>query len=220
MPYNLNAIRRALVGGGQRTNLFEVQVTFPSTATFLEGDAFENPAGDFNYTMTVLCKAASVPASQLGEIQVPYMGRKIKVPGDRTFETWDTTVMNDENFSIRHALERWSEAIEPHQGSLLEPAAGASGRRLVAGSGNAAKGVGIVRAFKHDGTISAAYKLDGIWPMTIAAMDMDWDTTDTIQEYQVTWNYDWWTHTNQDGGNSTKNLFSDSDFFPTGGVAT
>ena len=208
MPYNLNTIKRALVGGGQRSNMFEVQVTFP--AGFQPKD-FQNPVGGFDTTMTVLCKAASIPASAIGEIPIPYMGRKIKVPGDRTFETWDTTIMNDENFSIRHALEQWLEAVEPHQGSLVNPGAG-SRRRVAGQDGSQAKGTGLVRAFTHQGDLSAAYRMEGLWPMTIAAMDMDWDTTDTIQEYQVTWNYDWWVHATEDGGQSDVNIFLDSDF--------
>ena len=214
MPYNLNAIRRALVGGGQRTNLVDIQITLPTGADFIL-DGFNNPLETFDNTMLILCKAGSIPASSLGEIQVPYMGRKVKVPGDRTFETWDTTVMNDENFSIRHALERWSEAIEPHQGSVV---AQGGDRRLVAGAGAAsdtglgsAKGIGLVRTYKHGGEPSAIYRFDGLWPMTIAAMDMDWDTTDTIQEYQVTWNYDWWTHATE-GDLADHNVFGDSDF--------
>lgn len=97
-----------LVGGGARPNLFEVELNFPSG---LDIDA----AGDVPEKMRFMIKAAELPASNVGDIPVAFRGRILHVAGDRTFDPWTVTIINDVDFGIRRAMERWSNAINNHE---------------------------------------------------------------------------------------------------------
>ena len=101
MAFSINQFKSELVGGGARPSLFQVQITNPIL-----------PIADFKIPFMV--KAAALPASSLGSYVVPYFGREIKYAGDRTFEDWEVTVINDEDFAIRNAMEAWSNAINSH----------------------------------------------------------------------------------------------------------
>ena len=95
MPHSIEKIKSTLIGGGARPNLFQVDLTsFPgSDDTNYDSDSF-----------SVLCKAAQLPASNVASIDVPFRGRIFKVAGDRTFDTWTVTVINDNDFVIRTAM--------------------------------------------------------------------------------------------------------------------
>src|SRR5210317_82835 len=105
MAFNINEMRSQLTGGGAKGSLFQVQITNP-----VQG------AGDLKVPFMV--QASQIPESTLGTIEIPYFGRKIKIAGDRTFAQWSVTVINDEDFLIRNAMEAWSAAINSHQGNL------------------------------------------------------------------------------------------------------
>ena len=105
MAFNVNEIRSQLTLGGARNSLFQVTI--------------QNPAnGVADIKVPFLVKAAQIPASTLGTIEVPYFGRKIRLAGDRTFADWTVTVINDEDFLIRNAMEQWSNQIQSLQGNL------------------------------------------------------------------------------------------------------
>ena len=91
-----------LRGGGARPNLFKATVNFPAYA-----------GGDVELT-SFLCKAAQLPASVMNVVEVPFRGRQLKIAGDRTFETWTTTIINDTDFNVRNAMERWMNGINAH----------------------------------------------------------------------------------------------------------
>ena len=103
---NISAFKSKLTGGGARSNLFEVDITFP--------DAVGN-TNILNEKVNFLVKAAEIPASNLGNIPVPYRGRVLPVAGDRTFDPWTVTIINDTDFLIRDAMERWSNSINDLQ---------------------------------------------------------------------------------------------------------
>ena len=98
--------RSRMKGGGARSNLFEVQMSFPDFA-----EANNETLNDIPF----LVKAAEIPASNLGNIPVPFRGRVLPIAGDRTFDTWDTTIINDEDFAIRDAIEEWMQLISDHK---------------------------------------------------------------------------------------------------------
>ena len=104
------------VNQGVRPNLFLATINFPNTA-----GSVDLPTGteekDF---VNMLCKSAALPASNLGVIEVPFRGRTVKVAGDRTFDTWTATFINDRNFQIRHAMERWMRTINAHEANTAE----------------------------------------------------------------------------------------------------
>ena len=105
----ITQFKSKLVGGGARPNLFEVEIpSFPVAAganAWRTGDSQESDMFKF------MCKAAQLPASNIAEIAVPFRGRTLKVAGDRTFDTWTITVINDENFLLRNAFESWMQGI-------------------------------------------------------------------------------------------------------------
>lgn len=177
MSFSINNLRAQLTGGGARPTLFEVQITNPIF-----------PAADFK--MPFMAKAASLPASTKGKIEVPYMGRKLPQGGDRTFEDWNVTIINDEDFAIRNALEAWSNAINSHE----------SNTRAYPG---AYKSQGQVTQFGKDGTIIRVYTFNGIFPLNIAAIETSWAETDSIEEFAVTFAYDSWVVSGGTTGIST-----------------
>ena len=91
-----------LTGGGARANLFEVVLQFPDAA---------QPSSDVLDKSRFLVKGANLPASNIAQIDVPFRGRILKIAGDRTFDTWTVTVINDTDFAIRSAMERWMNTI-------------------------------------------------------------------------------------------------------------
>ena len=106
---NISQFKSKLIGGGARPNLFEVNVAFPARVNLgIQGDgtgAFDSE--NFRF----LCKAAALPASTVAPIDVPFRGRILKVAGDRTFDVWTVTVINDENFNHRRAFEAWMQNV-------------------------------------------------------------------------------------------------------------
>ena len=109
---NITGFVNAFAGGGVRTNLFKVTGVIPGYQT-----------NDAQLQMSFLIKAAQIPASSLGTIEVPYRGRRIKIPGDRTFQDWSITVLSDTNMSLRSAFENWSAIFNGHTENVA-PAAG------------------------------------------------------------------------------------------------
>ena len=107
MAHSLSDFKSKLIGGGARPNLFEVEITsgdLPSGITALDSDTFK-----------YLCKAAQLPASNVASIDVPFRGRTFKVAGDRTFDTWTITVINDTDFGIRRTMEEWMQFVAQYQ---------------------------------------------------------------------------------------------------------
>ena len=184
--FSLNKFKSALVGGGARPNLFAVTVgTVPALGT------------DFGTNFKFMCKAASLPASNIASIDVPFRGRIFKVAGDRTIENWTITVINDEDFAIRTIFEDWMNNIVK-----LENNTGATnpnsymgnadvvqlGRNEKLGSeqndGGKASGDSYTND-EQDIANLAQYKFQDIWPVNISAIDLSYDNSDQIEEYTV-----------------------------------
>lgn len=168
MPFNIGNLRSNLVGGGARPTLFQVLITNPV-----------NPAADFKIPFMV--KAAALPSYTIGNIDVPYMGRVIKEAGDRTFEDWTVTVINDEDFLIRNAMESWQGAINRLRRNIRDT--GGSSSLLY-------KSQASVQQFSKTGEVIREYQFDGIFPLTIASIPLSWETRDAIEEFEVTFAYD------------------------------
>lgn len=178
--------------GGARPSLFKVYIPpFPnstgSNVNLSEGISF-------------MAKAASIPPSLVDYIDVPYMSRKIKVSGDRTFPDWVVTLMNDEDFKIRAALEDWHEAInsrEPNRmyGTGLS-ATSMYKRDLIvyqySKTGNAQEGTTNSPAGNDDATPIAVYNMIGAFPTSIDAIPLDWDAVNQMEQFDVTFAYDYW----------------------------
>ncbi len=166
MSFNINEVKSQLVGGGARPTLFQVQILNPV-----------DPAADFKVPFMV--RAAGIPGSTVGQYEVPYFGRNIKYAGDRTFEDWTITVINDEDFAVRNAMEAWSNAINTHDSNV---------RALPQDY----KSNAIITQFSKDGDPLRSYVFEGMFPVTIDQIEMDWGTVDAIEEFGVTFSYDFW----------------------------
>ena len=126
MAFNVNEFRSQMVGDGARPNLFEVSMPFPG---------FSQP-GDAQRKLTFMCKTAQLPGSTIGVVPVQYFGRELKFAGNRTFTDWTITVINDEDFVIRNAFERWMNGINSHALNIRNPLAGTPGGYTVDADGS------------------------------------------------------------------------------------
>ena len=184
--------KSSLLGGGARPNLFEVVFTESSMA----GGA---PWSAENFKF--MCKASSLPASNIANIDVPFRGRIFKVAGDRTIENWSITVINDENFAIRNAFEDWMQVISRLENNLgatnpqsymrnadvFQLGKGKSGSTSVSTTGSTDSGSRTATYGGSDGTVSALarYQFQDIWPTNISAIDLSMDNSDQIEEFTV-----------------------------------
>lgn len=162
--------------GGARPNLFRVTGQFPSGIA----DRGSTELLEFHI------KAASIPASTLGVIQLPFRGRILKVAGDRTFEPWNITVINEAGFPLRNSFEAWSEMIND---PLLNVGQGGSGHRF-----SAYRQTWGVTQLGRNGEDMETYKLHGVWPSLVSTIDLSFETNDVVEEFSVTLEYQYYTH--------------------------
>ena len=167
----ITGFKSKLAGGGARPNLFEVELAFP--------DAL-NIDNDVKEKSRFLVKAASLPASNIAPIDINFRGRILKVAGDRTFDTWTITVMNDVDFAIRNAFELWMNQINKLSDNT--------------GTTNPAEYQpdAFVHQLDRDGSTLRTYKFHDVFPTNISAQDLSYETTDTIEEFTVELQVQWW----------------------------
>ena len=172
MAFNINDFKaRGLVFGGARPSLFQVDLVPPLQVL--------EPAASEKFTFT--CNATNVPPANIGVVSVPYFGRKIKLAGDRDFGDWNVTVMNDEDFLVRNMFEKWSNVMNTLASNIkLAPANSYKSNDAV------------VTQFSKDGAVIRQYSFVGLFPIDVSAMELSWDTTNTIQTFNVTFAYDYW----------------------------
>ena len=184
---SITNFRDRLVGGGARPNFFEVNITIPESVSKF---------ADVDTDMRFMIKAAEIPAANVGNIPVPFRGRVLPVAGDRTFDPWTVTVINDATFNIRDAMEQWSNSINDLQfdGGITSPAAYQTEAfvtqlgRVNDNSGQLSSGTDNMQQIRQ-------YKFFGIYPNTVSSIPLDYGQTDQIEEFQVTFNYIYWTVT-------------------------
>ena len=172
---NISDFKSKLIGGGARPNLFEVELTtLPDGVTGWDADSFQ-----------FLCKAAALPAQNIASIDVPFRGRIFKVAGDRTIDTWTVTVINDEDFVLRTAFENWTQQIADLTTNLgaTDPSAymtNAKVFQLGRGSSKAS-----TNSSGNENVVLKEYEFIDIFPTSVSAIDLSYDTGDTIEEYTV-----------------------------------
>ena len=186
----LSNFKSRLAGGGARNNLFEVTLpSFPGAASDFWGEG-ENES---NTKMSFLCKAAVLPASNVPEIPVAFRGRILKVAGDRTFDPWTVTIINDEDFGLRTSFEAWMNKL-----SKLNDATGVTNptsymtnayvKQLGRGS----------KRFSEENTggessVLRTYKFYDIWPTNVSEISLGYDQSDAIEEFTVTFAVQYFT---------------------------
>ena len=180
----IDDFKAALVGGGARANLFRVNVAFPNGT--IEGNA-NTPLGGTSAEAlaSFMIKGGQLPGRTIASIDVPFRGRQLKVSGDTTFEEWSITIINDNNFAIRNSFERWQEAINGNVTNV-------SGLGADAAAFNSYTADLEIEQLGRDGQVIKRYVMKGAWPTSVDGIDVSYDSADTIEEFGVTFAYQWW----------------------------
>ena len=170
----ISQFKSQLIGGGARPNLFEVELT-----TLPAGIAW--PADNFRY----MCKAAQLPASVIANIDIPFRGRIFKVAGDRTIEPWSITIINDEDFRIRKAMEEWVDLIAKLENNLgaTDPSAYMVNAKVFQ-LGRGATPSSQTNAGDRNAVLRE-YEFIDIFPTSVSSIDLSYDSSDTIEEFVV-----------------------------------
>jgi hypothetical protein len=157
-----------LRGGGARPNLFKATINFPGYAN-----------GDVELT-SFLCEAAQLPGSIMGSIIIPFRGRQLKIAGDRTFDSWTPTIINDTDFNVRNAMERWMNGMNSHQtnSGLTAPVDYQADL--------------IVEQLDKDETILKTYNFRGCFPTNVSPIDLSYGDNDNIERFQVEFQVQYW----------------------------
>ena len=174
--------RSRLKGGGARSNLFEVQMAFPD---------FAKANGETLNDIPFLVKAAEIPASNIGNIPVPFRGRVLPIAGDRTFDPWTVTIINDTNFRLRDVMERWSDGINDIQTAqgVTNPEDYQTTAKVLQLSRGPVKGLDRKVNSNENIPVLREYDFIGIYPNVVSSIPLDHGATDQIEEFQVTFNY-------------------------------
>ena len=169
-----------LTGGGARANLFEVVLNFPDAA---------QPDSDTLEKARFLVKGANMPASNIQQSEVPFRGRVLKIAGDRTFDSWTVTVINDTDFAIRSAMERWMNTINrvSDNTGLTNPAT--------------YQADAYVMQLDRDGSVLRSYRFYDVFPTQVSPIELGYDAQG-IQEFTVELQVQWWEATKGDGDNA------------------
>jgi len=170
----ISNFKAALIGGGARSNLFEVELTTLPAGISWDADSFR-----------YMAKAATLPASNIANIDVPFRGRIFKIAGDRTIDPWTVTIINDEGFKLRNAFEEWTDLIAKLDNNLgaTDPSAymvNAKVYQLGRGSSPSSKS-----NTGEANSVLKEYEFVDIFPTAVGAIDLSYDSTDTIEEFTV-----------------------------------
>lgn len=169
---------------GVRPNMFLCDFEFPSSGIVNVGSNIE--------LVNIMCKSAALPASNLGVIEVPFRGRTVKIAGDRTFDTWTATFINDKDFLIRQFMEKWMEGINSHDGNTAQAISPGGITNNTNYTGNI-----IVKQLERNNQPEARairqYKLWNVFPTNISQIDLAYDSNDQIEDFTVEFQLQYWT---------------------------
>jgi len=216
MGISVTALRNKLVGGGARPSLFYAKIKLPTTGQ-LTNVRTNIGISDDNYA-SFFIKTAQIPESTIASVPINFLGREFKVPSiDRTFADWTVTVINDEDYKIRHLFEAWIEYMAPGK-AIFESATGFGATPEIFGDMEVhqldKKGSVINDTSKYYGS----YFFKDAFPINVSAIDLSWDTKDTIEEFSVTFAYQYWekasgsTVPTSGTGSSTNTIGADNPF--------
>lgn len=191
----LSNFKSRLEGGGARPNLFEVTLpSFPGAAEdfWSEGEG-ANLGQDSSAKFSFLCKAAQLPASTVASVPVAFRGRELKVAGERTFDPWTVTIINDEDFSLRTSFEGWMNKL-----SKLSDATGVTNPTSYMTSAfvkQLGRGSTLNSSTNSGGESSVlrTYKFYDIWPSNVSAIELSYDTVNTVEQFTVEFQVQYFT---------------------------
>ena len=165
---SIDDFKGQLTGGGARANQFEVII--PSIAGIIG-------TGINSFTTSFLVRTAQLPGQTITEIPINFRGRQLFIAGDRTFETWSTTVFNDTDFMIRNGIETWMNRINDLSNSR--------------GLSNVSEYTAdlTVRQLNRDNQVIKSYVLKNCWPTVVSPIELNMDTVSEIETFDITWRY-------------------------------
>lgn len=170
MAFNLQDFKSSgLALHGARPTLFQVDIASVPTGT---------DAGTATTKISFMCRATQLPPAIVQSIPVGYMGRDIKVSGDREFPDWNVNIINDEDFAVRDMLEKWSM----YQNSMVDNLRTDINYKMSA----------IITQYGKDGGTLRQYEMIGIFPSTVGPIELSWDNKNQIETFDCTFAYDWW----------------------------
>ena len=181
----IDSFKSSVVSDFARPNLFQIDLAFPSQV-IANGTGLQQLG---KYTV----RAANLPSSQMGIVEVPFRGRVLKIAGDRTFEPWTITVMNDSRFALRNAFEVWVEKIQAADENITQ----------VSGLGDESDATGyfadmFVHQLSRDASsgekasILRSYKFTDVFPSNVSAIDLDFGSNDAVEEFTVELQVQYW----------------------------
>jgi hypothetical protein len=200
MAFNVQEFRSALRYDGARPNLFQFNMTFPTVATGggATGGAGTNDNLNVNRQFSFMARAGQMPGSSINPIPVMYFGRELKFAGNRVFPEWTVTIINDEDFRIKNSFEKWLSGLNSHVNNerdsrFINPNSYTSNIDITQFSKT---GPGIGASFGSiEGGFAAGikqYRLIGAFPIDVSPIELDWGANDQIEEFTVTFAYQWW----------------------------
>jgi hypothetical protein len=175
MAFNVDQFRANLTGDGARPNLFQVSLILPG---------YVGNAGAAGQKLTFMCNAAQLPESTIGMTPAYYFGREVKLAGNRTYGDWTIQIINDEDFLIRNAMEEWHSNIN-----------GPVGNKRATTAETVDDGYGVnatVIQYAKDSTAIKQYQFVGMWPTSISNIDLNWQSNDQLEEFSVTFAYQYY----------------------------
>jgi len=186
---NISDFKAQLIGGGARANQFRVELAFP---TYVAAGPIVGIKSQF------LCKAAQLPASTIENVPLQYRGRAVNIAGERTFAPWAITVYNDTDFAIRNAMENWSNGVQ----NLTSTNGRVNPRDYQVDL--------LVHQLDRNGAIVKTYKFVDAYPTEIGAIALDFDSANTIETFDVTFQYNYWTSNTAEGAGFGVNVSIDT----------
>ena len=179
MAFEISQFKNALPFGGARANLFRVVIPEPQDIGI---DRRHKGSSD---SFSLNAKATTIPPSTIEPVEVPFYGRTFRLPGGRTFDDWETTITNDEDFRVRDWMEQWSDQINSHATNLSTNLASRTGNYQYTVDAE-------VVQFGKNGAPIRRYIMIDAWPHTIGEITLDWSENGAIEEFPVTWAFSWW----------------------------
>jgi len=189
----LDTFKSKLLGGGVRPNFFEVELKFPTLGI---------DDNDVSDRTRFLVKGANLPASIIAPISVPFRGRELKIAGERSFDSWTITVINDSNFVLRDAFEKWANIINKVSDNAgeVDPTVYQQeayvhqlGRAPITNPG------GVPAQSGNTIPILRSYHFHGVFPTNVSSIELSYDQNNVIEEFSVEFQVQWWEALNESG---------------------
>ena len=125
--------------------------------------------------LDIRAKGAQLPTAEMGIMEIPYKGRKVKIPAERSFSEWTVTVMETNDMNVRRSFEKWMSVMDAEDEIKRNTAALST--------------IDVILLKGDNSTPSITYTLYGAFPSSLASVDLSFDEQTAPLEYSVTFQY-------------------------------